>query len=323
MKEIQSMRKEMSIGGTYPAPSVPFDENYDIIENEFTHLIDDIGQSKGVSGVVLNGHAGELTTLTAAERARVIELARENLPSGKLVVSGIEDFSIPGSIQKLKEAEDAGADAALILPPFDYLPRRTLTQSWEASYRYFSAIAEGSDLPFIVFEYPKSTGISYSTETLLRLTEIDNIVAIKDTVSDDQLYQEHLEVIRPKVPILTAVDSPQLLGFMLLGSDGVILGASQLAPRAWGEYVDHIIQGRQVEAIDVFKTTLLPIVSHIYSGRFHTLASSNSRIKEALVQTGIFSSSRVRPPELDVSDDDRENIRVGLERAGLVPAMAR
>ncbi|GAA2009524.1 dihydrodipicolinate synthase family protein [Microbacterium ulmi] len=315
------MRSNLTLRGTYPAPSVPFTDDYSIDEAEFAGLLTGIAAVDGVEGVVVNGHAGELTTLTARERARVITIAREILPAGKIVISGVEDFSIAGSIDKLNAAKDAGADAALVLPTFDYLPRRALTQSPEAPLRYFDAIAAGTDLPFVIFEYPKSTGISYTTETLLRLTEIDNVVAIKDTVSDDQDYQEHLEVVRPRVPLLTAIDSPGLLGLMLLGSDGIILGASQLAPASWAEYVGDVLSGRVEDAIDVFTTRLLPILTHIYSSRFATPASANSRIKEALVQTGVISSSRVRPPELDVTDVDRAAIRTGLERAGLVPAV--
>lgn len=317
------MASRIRIGGLFPAPSVPFDDHLDIIEEEFTNLIRTIGQAPGVSGVAVNGHAGELTTLTAAERRRMIELARAALPADKLVLSGVEDMSIPGTIEKLKAAKDAGADAALMLPPFDYLPRRNLTQSWEAPYRYFSTVGAAVDLPFVIFEYPKSTGISYTTDTLVRFAEIDNVVAIKDTVADDQLYQEHLEVLRGKLPVLTAIDSPALLGFMLLGCDGALIGASQIATDWWGRYVEHILRGESQQAIDVFKTRLLPIVTHIYSGRFETPASHNSRAKEALVQMGIFSTSHVRPPELDVTDLDREHIRAGLERAELLQKVPR
>jgi 4-hydroxy-tetrahydrodipicolinate synthase len=311
--------KSLQIRGLIPAASVPFDDDLNIVEHEFVRLIREIGAADGVSGVAVNGHAGELTTLSAEERARVIRMARDNMPSNKIVVSGIEDLSIQGSIEKLKAAQDAGADAALVLPPFDYLPRRSLTQTWEAPYQYFSAIARAG-LPLIVFEYPQATGISYTTDTLVRLSEIDQVVAVKDTVANSQAYQEHLEVLRGKLPILTAIDSPDLLGFMLLGCDGALIGASQIAPDVWGRYVNHILADEVRESIDVFKQRLLPIVTHIYSGRFHTLASHNSRAKEALVQMGIFSTAHVRPPELDVTDVDRDRIRTGLERGNLVPA---
>jgi 4-hydroxy-tetrahydrodipicolinate synthase len=317
------MSKSLTPRGAFPAPSIPLNDDYSLNEAEFARHIEDIASQQGISGVVVNGHAGELLELSGPERSRVIQIARQNVPSGKLVIAGLEDHLTAGAIDRLKEAEDAGADAVLVMPPFDSLLMKKLTSSWEPAYRYFSAIAAASKLPFIVFEYPKYTGLNYTTDTLERLAEIDNVVAIKDTVSDDQLYQEHLEVLSGKVSILTAIDSPALLGYMLLGSDGIILGASQLAPAAWGEYVDHILAGRQAEAIEVFKARLLPIVSHIYEGRFDTFASHNARIKEALRMTGVFTSARVRPPELDVTDSDREHIRAGLELASLIPAAVK
>jgi 4-hydroxy-tetrahydrodipicolinate synthase len=308
--------KPLTIRGLFPAASVPFDDELNLIEHEFIDLIQHIGAADGVGGVAVNGHAGELTTLSAAERARVIQLAREYMPSDKLVISGIEDLSTSGSIDKLKAARDAGADAALVLPTFDYLPRRNLTQTWEAPYRYFEAISTAG-VPMVVFEYPQMTGISYTTDTLVRLADIEMVVAIKDTVANSQLYQEHLELVQPKLPILTAIDSPDLLGFMLLGCDGALIGVSQIGPEYWGRYVNHVLNDEVVEARDLFKARLLPLVTHVYSGRFHSIGSHNSKAKEALVQMGIFSTNHVRPPELDVQESDIEHIRVGLERANL------
>lgn len=312
------MSEPLQMRGLFPAPSVPFDDSMNIVEHEFTNLIEEIGQAPSNGGVLINAHAGELAVLTATERRRVLELTREALPSDQVILSGVDGLALPTAIETLKEAKDWGAHAALVFPPFDYNPRRKLTRSPEAPVRYYSALAEAVDLPLVVYQFPEASGVAYTTETLLELAEIDSVIAVKDTTVDGQLYQEHWEALQGKIAVLTALDTPDLLGHMLLGCDGAIIGVGQIAPALWGQYVQHILANESQEAIDVFKSRLLPLVTHIFFGRFDTPASESTKAKEALVQMGVFSTSFVRPPELSVTDLDREHVRVGLERAGLL-----
>src|SRR3972149_1733096 len=123
--------KPLKLRGLFPAPSVPFDQNLNIIEPEFARHISTMGRTEGIGGVAVNGHQGEMLALSATERQRVIELARASLPAHKLVISGVLSSSISEMVQQLREAKDAGADAALVMPPFDFMPRRILARSWE------------------------------------------------------------------------------------------------------------------------------------------------------------------------------------------------
>lgn len=316
------MPSNFAFTGLFPAPSVPFNTQLDIAHDEFSSLVRTIGEARGVSGVLVNGHAGELAVLTAQERDRVIRTAREALQPGQQIMAGVDGLSVPDVIRSMKEALDSGADAALVLPPFDYNPRRKMTTSWEAPVRFYEAIASAVDLPIIIYQFPETSGSAYSTEALSRMADLDTVVGIKDTTLDGQLYQEHLEALQGRISILTALDTPDLLGHMLLGCDGAIIGVGQLGPANWGAYTDDILAGRSDAAIATFKEKLLPLVTHIFFGRFPSLASDAAKAKEALVQMGIFSTSLVRDPEVGVDDTDRENVREGLLRAGLLPTAA-
>lgn len=312
------MHSNFAFTGLFPAPSVPFNDEMDIVQSEFSRLIATIGEARGVNGVLVNGHAGEIATLTSQERDTVIKLARQSLQPGQKIIAGVDGLSVPDVIESLKAARDSGADAALVLPPFDYNPRRKMTTSWEAPVRFYEAIADAVELPIIIYQFPETSGVAYSTEALSRMADIDAVVGIKDTTIDGQLYQEHLEALEGRISILTALDTPDLLGHMLLGCDGAIIGVGQLGPEAWGEYTDHILEGRSDAAIAIFKEKLLPLVTHIFFGRFASLASDAAKAKEALVQMGVFSTSLVRDPEVGVSDTDRKHVREGLQRAGLI-----
>jgi 4-hydroxy-tetrahydrodipicolinate synthase len=314
----------VAIRGCYPAMSVPFDAERRIVDDEFRGLIRTIDRAPGIAGVVVNGHAGEVSSIDATERVQLVRIAREELSRGQIVIAGIDGATIEPSIEQVKAARDAGADGALVIAaPFEHRPGGNLTRSPDVTLRYFTAIAKVG-LPIVIFYRHEATGgAPYTMETLVRLSEIDEVVGVKISTFDTQVHQEGVETLAGRLPILSSGDAPGLFGSMLLGSDGVISGAVQLCPELWARYTDHVVAGEVREAHDVFVQHLLPILTHIYSGRFETTSSTNARTKEALVQLGIISSSRVRPPELDVTELDREHVRIGLERAQLVPVAVR
>jgi 4-hydroxy-tetrahydrodipicolinate synthase len=310
--------KSLKLRGLYPAPSVPFDRNLNIIESEFARHIASMGAIPGIGGVAVNGHQGEVAALSRRERQRIIELARTNLPAGKVVISGVISPSIAEMAEQIREAKGAGADAALVLPPFDYMPRRILARSWEAPYAFFAGLADKVDLPLVIFQYPFASGIWYTTETMVRLAEIDTVVGVKHAIRHLELYAEQYEALRGKISVLAARDAPGLLSKMFIGADGACIGISNIAPDLWAAFVTHCLENRVKEAKDVFLRSLLPLITHVWSESAPRRVTYSASTKEALAQLGIFSSGRVRPPELDVNDAERAEIREGLKKAGLL-----
>lgn len=311
-------KKPLLLRGLYPAPSVPFDRELNIIEAEFAALIASMGRVSGLGGVAVNGHQGEIAALTPRERQRVIELARENLPKDKIVISGVLSPSIPEAVQSIKDAKSVGADAALVLPPFDYMPRRVLAKSREAPYGFFAALADKCDLPLVVFQYPHASGISYTTEAMVRIAEIDSVVGVKHAIRNLGLYAEQYEALKGKISVLAARDAPGLLAKMFMGCDGCCVGIANIAPELWAGFTTFCLEGRYNEARQLFMRSLLPLMQHCWAENANRSITHSASTKEALVQLGIFSSSRVRPPEQDVSETDREEIKFGLEKAELL-----
>lgn len=310
--------KSLRLRGLFPAPAVPFDDDLNIVEPEYRRHIEYLSSVDGVGGVVVNGHAGEVTTLTPAERQRIVEMAREAAPSEILVVAGVEALSTAEAIQRAREAKAAGADAALVLPPFDYFPRRAMTRTPDAPYRFFSDLAEAVDLPLIVFQYPVFTGVSYTTEVLVRLAEIDSVVAVKNAAWNVSVYAEQYAALKGKVSVLAACDAPELLAMMEIGADGALIGISNVATELWAQFVTSCLNREFDKAARLFVERLMPITEDVFGDVEKSPTSFNAATKEALVQLGRFSTSRVRPPELDVTVEERARIRDGLRRAGLL-----
>ena len=298
---------------------MPFDRNLDILKKEFSNHIASMGRVAGIGGVAVNGHQGEMLALSQKERQKIIELARAHLPARKFVISGVLSSSIPGLVKQLREAKSAGADAALVMPAFDYMPRRILARSWEPAYAFFAEAAEKVDLPLVIFQYPYASGIWYSTETMVRLAAIDSVVGVKHAIRHLELYAEQYAALRGKISILAARDAPGLLAKMIIGADGACIGISNIAPEYWATFVTHCLENRLNEAKEIFLRRLLPLITNVWSERVPRRISYSASTKEALVQLGVFSSSTVRPPELDVNEQDRAQIREGLQQAGLLP----
>jgi len=313
-------RRPIKLKGLFPAPSVPFAANSKISTAEFANHVRAMGSIRGVGGVAVNGHQGEMLSLTARERQQIIAIAREQMPVKKYVISGVAASSIPEMVQQLRDAKSAGADAALVIPPFDYMPRRILARSWQAPYAFFSALADKVDLPLVIFQYPHSSGTWYDTDTMIRLAEIDSVIGVKHAIRHLELYAEQWEALQGKISVLAARDAPGLLAKMMIGADGICIGISNIATGHWAAFTNHCLKHNFNEARDVFMSHLMPLISHVWSERVPRRISYSASTKEALVQLGVFSSSHVRAPEVNVDQADIDRIYAGLVKAGLLPA---
>lgn len=309
----------LELKGLFPAPVIPLDDDLRLMEREFIVHVQRLARvGAAVGGVVVNGHAGEVTTLDREERTRVVRAAHEAAPAGFSVIAGIAALSTAEAIKLTQDAKDAGADAALIFPPFDYFPRRGAARTVEAPVRFFSSIAEEVDLPIVIFQYPLWTGISYTTETLVRLCDIDNVVGIKNAVWDVSTYIEQYDALRGRVAILAACDGPELLPMLAYGGDGALIGVSNVGTALWAEFVTRCMNNEVDSVRDLFFGRLVPVAQALFGDIHVGTKSFNALTKEALVQQGLFSTSRVRPPELDVTDEDRKAVNEVLTQSGLL-----
>jgi 4-hydroxy-tetrahydrodipicolinate synthase len=311
----------LQLRGLYPAPVIPLDETGKLLPREFIVHIQRIARvGVSVGGVVVNGHAGEVTTLGGAERRTILDLTKQAAPRGFHVIAGVESLSTELAIEYARDAKEGGADAALVFPPFDYFPRKGMARTVEAPYRFFSEIAAAVDIPLVVFQYPVWTGISYTTETLVKLLEIDNVVAIKNATWHVDTYKEQYDAVAGVVPVLAAADGPELIEMLEYGAQGALIGVSNVGTELWAEVVTGCLEGRTEDVRSLFLDRLVPLAHALFGDVESGSKSFNALMKEALVQLGYFSTSLVRGPELNVTDADRETVHAGLVTAGLLGA---
>ena len=173
------MAKVKNFKTIFPAVSVPLNDDYSINEEEFRVYLRWIKSfyGKGIEGLVCNGHTGEITGLTRAERKRVTEICAEECGDVMTIISGVNCENTQESIEMAAEAKEAGADGILLMPPHMWL---RFGMNPNAPFEYVKDVAEGADIDIIIHLYPATSKAFYPVETLIKMCkEIDHVKCIK------------------------------------------------------------------------------------------------------------------------------------------------
>jgi 4-hydroxy-tetrahydrodipicolinate synthase len=309
----------MSIQGLIPATLTPFDARGGVDHQALKAHIATVASARGLYGIAVNGHAGEILALDEDERQEVIDTARQALPAGLKLIAGIASQSIDGLVLQGLRAREAGADMLLVIPPFDVRTYRHLAHHPETVFHVFQRLDQEVGLPMIVFQYPEPSGCAYSLDALERIAQLDHVVAIKASSGTPAKYAELHDRMADKLALLPASDSPSLLGMLLHGAPGSLIGISVIGTQQWSDLVYEATRGNAQRAKEIHNGFAVPLMRSIFEYHMHWSATCPfGATKEALVQLGQFPSSWVRPPSVLVSEAKKSEIRQGLVQAGLL-----
>ena len=218
----------MKFEGTYTAIITPFRDDETIDEATFAQLIE-FNLAGGVEGIVPCGTTGESPTLSTDEHNRLIEFTVECVRGRGRVIAGTGSNSTREAIGLTQHAEQAGADAALLVSPYYNKPTQ------EGLYRHFKAIAANTGLPCILYNIKGRTAVNIETPTLLRLAaDCRNIVAVKEASGDmDQIRAVLRE--RPAGFGVLSGDDGITLEVLRLGGQGIISVVANIVPEAMSQ----------------------------------------------------------------------------------------
>jgi 4-hydroxy-2-oxoglutarate aldolase len=243
--------------------------------------------------------------LSEAEKLELVRVARQAIPAGKILLVGSGLESTDATSVLTYRLADLGADAALVLTPSYY---RDLLSA-EALRRHFEAIAEASPIPILIYNVPKFTGYNLPVEVAVSLSQHPNIIGMKD--SSGNLGQ--LVELREKAPshfqLLIGSDAV-LLGGLSHGVRGAILALANAAPRECVELFN-AVEDEKWDVAQALANRIAPV------GRAVTTRFGVPGLKAALDELGYFGGDP-RPPLLPVSEKVREEIRLILQKAGLL-----
>jgi 4-hydroxy-tetrahydrodipicolinate synthase len=306
------MGEKLELEGVIPAIALPLNSDCSIDEEGLRRHVRRIVDVSGVTGIVCNAIVSEVIFLNREERKRVLEIVCKEVNGKVPVISGVYSESIDMAKEFARDAKNGGADAILIMPPFHF--------SWGATkypefiFDYFSTIDKVANTPFIVFQYAHWTGSCYDCQTLLKLSKIENFIAIKNAINDPRRYEQEyrcLKTARPQISFLNANDI-QMFSYFCLGSDGALVGYASFAP----EFVVSLyaaIKNCDLQKAREINNRMYPLTQAFYS---NPKLNRPGRIKEALVMMGEIKSATSRAA-LPVSDEERESIRNALYECGI------
>jgi 4-hydroxy-tetrahydrodipicolinate synthase len=301
--------------GVIPAVLLPFHADLSIDESSFRAHLRDVGAVQGLSAITINAHSTEVASCTEHEQRRVMEITGEEVGDIMPIIHGVWADGSLQAARIARQAEAGGASALLVFPPAPF----ALGQSAEMALAHFKTIADATDLPLIVFQYPLATGQGYPAATLERLfDEVPTIRAIKDWTPQVPQHESQIRALQARkrpINVLTT-NSAWLLSSLVLGCNGLLSGSGSVIADLQARLY------RAVKANDLAEARRLndriyPTARVFYAGPFIDM---HNRMKEALVLLGKLPRAVVRPPLVKISDAEIAGIRDALIEAGLLGA---
>jgi 4-hydroxy-tetrahydrodipicolinate synthase len=304
--------------GVIPAVLLPFDNDLAIDEPSFRKHLRDVAAVEGLSAVTINAHSTEVGSCTFDEQKRVLDIAQDEIGAKLPLINGIWADGSVEAARIARMAAEGGASALLVFPPAPF----TLGQSPQMALAHFKRIADTTDLPLIVFQYPLSTGQGYPKDTLLKLCEeVPTIRAIKDWIGNVQHHEWHVRTLqnlaRP-VNVLTT-HSAWLFSSLVLGCNGLLSGSGSVIADLQARLF-RAVQGNDMAEAKRLNDRIEPLMRVFYADPF---VDMHNRMKEALVLLGKLPRAVVRPPLVKIERAEIERIRRGLIDAGLLDRNAR
>lgn len=282
----------------------PTDEQGNFSEPRYRSLLN-FWMESGIHGIFPFGTTGEFYAFDDDVLRRMIELALE-VGQGKMTVYAGANHITPGGVIKLARlAEDAGAAALSVLTPL------FVSQTQDELYHYYKTISEATPLPIIIYDNKTKTNVHVMPETVARLSELDNIVALKDSTGDMTNTEECIRLTRhnKNFHVLMGRDTTIFAG-MHYGCTGAITSCGNIAPRIAVDIYEKYMQDDMEGALQAqFKLSQLRIASNM--GTFPVV------IKEGLRMIG-HEAGDCQAPILPLNDGQREKLKSVLKEIGLM-----
>jgi 4-hydroxy-tetrahydrodipicolinate synthase len=259
----------------------------------------------GTHGLVPVGTTGESPTLSHDEHKQVVEVCVRESKGRVPVIAGAGSNSTAEAIDFSRHAEDAGADAVLIVTPYYNKPTQ------EGLFQHFKAINDAIGIPILIYNIPGRSVIDMSVDTMKRLYELKNIVGVKDATANVARVSLQRQAMGEDFIQLSGEDATAL-GFMAHGGHGCISVTSNVAPKQCSELQEACLDGDYGSAIRV-QDRLMPLHTALF------VETNPSPAKYALSVLGRMSDE-VRLPMVPVSESTRKTVRAAMVHAGLINA---
>ncbi len=299
----------MEMKGVIPALTTPFKDDQSLDLDGFQALVDLVIED-GVHALVPNGCTGESWALDDDERLELFKAAVEASNGRVPVIPGCGDALPKKAIAKVRQAEAAGCDGVMIQPPWYVMPGE------EEIHDYFKAILDATELPVMLYNIPRRTGICMSVDLVSRLADEPKVVAIKESSKDWMYLSAVIRTCRDRINILVGYFQYLGLAGFAEGAVGYVDSTTPVVGKMSLDFYDAVTGG------DIEKARTIQVHLAALNKSFFGYGTFPSATKAALDMLG-RPGGRTRDPIRPLGEADKAKIRAALESAGLLESGLR
>ncbi|WP_304124768.1 4-hydroxy-tetrahydrodipicolinate synthase [Methanosphaera cuniculi] len=234
----------MSLDGTHVAMITPFDQDNNIDEEKYRNFIDFL-IDHGVDGIVAAGTTGESATMSHDEHQKVIDIMVDQANGRVTTIAGAGSNATSEALDLVKYVEDAGADAALVITPYYNKPQQS------GLYDHYKLLDDATNIPIIAYNVPSRTGVDLSVDTIIKLAQLDDIVAIKEANPDlNKLANVFNRLKKEEITDFTVLSGNDSLTLPMIaqGARGVISVAANVMPTEMSDMVNSALNADYVRS---------------------------------------------------------------------------
>jgi 4-hydroxy-tetrahydrodipicolinate synthase len=288
--------------GTFTVMVTPFTEDEQLDEKGFRENMDWY-IAEGIHGVICLGSTGEFANLSVEERRLVIDLTVDQVRGRVPIIAGTAANSTRETIAMTKYAEDAGADAALIVAPFYGLPTQ------DDLYGHYKAISENVAIPIMVYNNPGFSGVDMLPPLIERLAAIDNILYVKESTGDIKRVHELLQRCGDNIDIWCGWDD-LVYEFFLLSCRGWVAPIANFMPGPAAELFT-LVEKKAYDKARALFFKMLPLLNYLEAGQLL------AKVKEAMNLIG-KAGGKPRRPFLPITEKQKSELRTMISTVGLM-----
>jgi 4-hydroxy-tetrahydrodipicolinate synthase len=300
------MRTATQLNGILPALITPFTEDgASVDETALTSLVQGLVQA-GVGGLIPCGSTGEFTALSTAERKRVTEVIVQAAEGTIPVVPHTGALTTKETIELSTHAEQSGAAAVMVVPPFYESP------GWSALVDHYGSVASAISIPIMIYNIPSASGVPMTAEDIAELAGIEGVAYLKDSSGDAVLLTRLLQGYTDRIEVLNGWDSLTFYG-LAAGAKASVWGAANFIPELAVELCNCLTLTNELEKARAIWAKIWPICEVLETTAYV------GAVKTACHLLGIASGPTRAPAQL-LAEGDKKRLASALEAAGLVLA---
>ena len=289
--------------GVHTALVTPFRDGDGSVDEAALRELVERQVAAGVDGLVPCGSTGESATLSHAEHRRVVEVVVEAARGRVQVIAGTGSNNTREAIELTHHAKEAGADGALLISPYYNKPTQ------HGIVEHFSTIARECSFPLIVYNIPGRTASNIEPETMARLSDVEQIVGVKEACGDLHQMSQAIAASSPDFTFLSG-DDAMTLPLLAIGGHGVITTVGNLVPAEMVELVQ-AYKGGDLDRARSLHYRVLPLIDAIFR------ETNPIPVKAAVAMQGLISEG-IRLPLTPISSEGRESLRLLMKEFGLL-----